>query len=198
MYIWNRHKFLILFILLAVGAPFIVTKFTKSIMQDASTISTEVSPCLTNNPPTVWIEKDLNSRKGYAPSSVKNTELISVNMITCGEINVKGIEYIVETKNIEELLSGADFNLSIFGQIFPMKKKMEYGDNKILVSFEFEQPVNISFLGSTEKIKLLGTFPENYFGKTSFYFKNLILENSLDSTITINKTKSTLVFIKKE
>jgi hypothetical protein len=198
MYIWNRHKFLILFILLIVGAPFIVTKFTETIMQGAQSISTEVSPCLTNNPPTVWIEKDINSRKGYAPSGVKNTELISANMITCGEINVKGIEYIVEAGDANQLLSSADFSLSIFGQIFPMKKMMEYGGDKVLISFEFDQPVNISFLGSTQKVKLLGTLPDDHSGKTSFYFKNLILENGLDSTITINKTKSTLVFIKKE
>lgn len=197
MYIWSRYKFLILFLILAIGAPFLITKVTSSLLQEARSASSGVSPCLSNNPPTIWLEKSQNSRKGYAPSGISNLELLSIDLITCGEVNIKGFNFIVETDDYKDVLNSASFSLNVFGQTFNMKTLTQYSNNKLLVSFGFDEPVNISVLGSTQKIFLLGTFSGDHSGKTTFYLKDVILRDGSSSKVSINKAESTLIFEKK-
>lgn len=198
MYLWSKYKFLILFVVLLTGLPFLVTNISKTLFQEAQTISTDVSPCLAVNPPTVWIEKDTNSRKGYAPSGVKNTELISANLITCGEIEIKQMSFILEAKDAEGLLNNVDFLLSILGQEFSVTDIRLVSKNKLILAFNFEESIKISVPGSTQKLTLFGTFPDGHSGKTSLSLSEVFLGDLTNSKVLINKVSSSLIFVKKE
>lgn len=198
MYLWSRYKFLILFVVFALGVPFLVTNFSKTLFQEAQTISTEVSPCLAVNPPTIWLEKDINSRKGYAPSGVKNTELISINLITCGEVEIKQISFILEANDTEELLTNADFMLNMFGQEFPLSSINSSSKNKLVLNFKFEESIKITVPGSNQKLTLFGTFPKEHSGKTRVTLEQVLLGDLVNSRVLINKVSSSLIFVKKE
>jgi hypothetical protein len=198
MYLWSKYKFLILFAIFLVGLPFLVTNISKTLFQEAQTISTDVSLCLAVNPPTVWIEKDLNSRKGYAPSGIKNTELISANLITCGEIEIKQMSFVLEAKDTEDLLNNTDFSLSILGQDFLLTDMKAISKNKLNLTFKFEESIKISVPGSTQKLTLFGTFPGSHFGKTSVSLSEVLLGDLVNSKVSISGVNSSLIFVKKE
>ncbi len=198
MYLWTRYKFLILFAVFMIGLPFFIANISKTFFQEAQTISTDVSPCLAVNPPTVWLEKDVNSRKGYAPSGVKNTELISANLITCGEVEIKQISFIIEASGGDKLVENTDFSLNILGQDFSLSSITLPSKNKLLLTFKFPESIKISASESRQDLVLFGTFPDEHSGKTKITLDQVLLGDLVNSKVLINKVSSSLIFVKKE
>lgn len=198
MYLLSKYKFLILFAIFLVGLPFLITNISKTLFQEAQTISTDVSPCLAVNPPTVWIEKDLNSRKGYAPSGVKSTELISANLITCGEVEIKQISFVIEATGVDKLVENTDFSLSILGQDFSISKITSTSKNKLFLTFKFPESIKISTSESRQDMVLFGTFPGEHSGKTKITLEQVLLGDLANSRVSINGVNSSLIFVKKE
>lgn len=197
MYIWFRYKFLIIFLVLAFGIPFFINKYSSFLFQGASSISSDSSVCLENNPPTLWIEKDLNSRKGYVPSGIKNIDFLELKLINCGPVNIKNISFLIKGVNIYKYKEGLDFNLNGLGFIFMPKYVSKVSNNEIKVFFDFPEMLKVSSMGSINNFKLNGSFPSEYFGKASFEVENVEIEDIKNSRVKISKANSVLIFVAK-
>lgn len=198
MYFWNKYKFLIIFGILVVATPFFVTNMSKTLFQEAQTISTNTSPCLDVNPPTVWVEKDINSRKGYAPSGVKNTELVSLNLVTCGDVEIEELRFVLEFSGVESFASDLDFMLNILGQDFKTSKIDILSKNKLSLIFKFEESIKISVVESKQDLTVYGTFPGEHSGKTKITLTEILLADLANSKVLIGDVESSLIFVKKE
>ncbi len=197
MLFWSKNKFLIIFLFLAIGLPILINKYSKDLFsQEASPLSSGTSPCLETNPPTLWIEKSAQSRRGYAPSGVKNTEIMEANLINCGEVKISQVQFKIKSSN-SEYIEGANFTLYFLESYFNGEISRKNAD-EIIASFNFENPIDIVYTGSSYGLTLLGTLPNDYSGKTVISLESIKLLENGPAVTQINRAESNLVFVRKQ